>query len=104
MKTNLVPAQSSGNPFNELIPADKRKKVYASFQLVGIVLAAVVAGFAVTNGDDLPSWLVIVVVVWNVISSLGFTMAGSNVNPEPVATVSASPGEIEAALDYNNGK
>jgi hypothetical protein len=59
------------NPLNAILPAHVRRYVYAILALAAIVLAA----YKASDGD----WLAFAV---NLLSGLGFGMAGSNINSD----------------------
>lgn len=80
---NPTPDTGSGNPLEELIPVDKRKKVYAVFALAGLVLTVLQTAVLVTNTDGhLPMWLKVTVVCFNLLATPAFALANANAKPQ----------------------
>lgn len=65
------------NALSELFPLGFRKKAYAVFVLLGLALFVIVSVLTLM-GNDLPVWLQAVNAGWNLVSSLGFTVARAN--------------------------
>lgn len=66
------------NAISELLPLKARKKLYALFILLGVVIAVIYAAFAVTQNTP-PMWLVIVTAVYGVLQGFQSLIARSNV-------------------------
>lgn len=72
--------QGSEEALQTLIPASKRKYVYAVFALLGLVIACVVFGLMINDSDHVPKWALIATGIWNFLSAPFGVLAGSNVN------------------------
>lgn len=64
----------------DILPAAKRKKAYAYFALLGVVLAAATAGFAVVGA--VPTALVVADAVYASLGGAFGVTARANVAPE----------------------
>lgn len=64
---------------NNLIPAHRRKQVYAVFAFVGVVLGATQVGYSAAEQGQ-PTWLTVALSVFGFLSGAVGYVAASNVN------------------------
>lgn len=77
--SSIKPNQpSSSNPLYDLIPATQRKRVYAIFGLIGLILGAIVVGWTAVKHGDIPDWVTISVVVYNFLGVPFGALAAAN--------------------------
>jgi len=85
MSSNLVPIQPPENILTDLVPVNKRKRVYAAFGLVGFLIGALVVGFFAAKGEvsaeALPTWLVVAIAVYGFATPFFSKLARDNAVP-----------------------
>lgn len=52
-----MPDDTGNSPLEDIVPASARRKVYATFALLGVLLGAIQVGFAAVATGDQPAWL-----------------------------------------------
>jgi multisubunit Na+/H+ antiporter MnhG subunit len=81
---NPVPNTPGGNPLEELIPVNKRKKVYAVLGVAGLVLTVLQVAVLMTNTDGHePMWLKVIIVCFNLLTAPVFALANANAKVLP---------------------
>jgi hypothetical protein len=76
-----TPIDDGGNPLEGVIPASKRKMVYAWFAVIALVLSITQAVTLLVNTDGHePMWLKIVTLVYTLLAASVHAMSGGNVN------------------------
>ena len=66
------------NPLEDIVPAETRKKAYAVYALIGVVLGAIQVGYGAASAGQ-PTWLGVSLAVYSFLGGpLGLT-AYSNV-------------------------
>jgi hypothetical protein len=80
---NPVPNQPGGNPLEDLIPVDKRKKLYAVLGVFALVLSVLQVAVLMTNTDGHePMWLKVVIVCYNLLTAPVLGLANANAKPK----------------------
>lgn len=70
------------NPLHEIIPVEKRRYVYFTYAIIGLLLGAIQVGIATIPDTGQPVWLLVALNVYAYIGvGLGLT-AGSNATSE----------------------
>ena len=84
MSNNLVPIQPSEGLLTDLVPVTHRKRVYALFGLVGLLLGATFVGFLAANDmklEAIPQWLTVAVAVYLFLTPFFSKLATDNAVP-----------------------
>lgn len=65
------------NPLTDIVPAVWRKRAYALYALLGVVISGTQVGYAATSNGQ-PEWLTVVLAVYAYLGvALGFTAASN---------------------------
>lgn len=65
------------DPLIDIIPAKRRKAVYAVLALIGLIITGLFAGFT-SGGSTIPGWLVFTSAFYNAVVVPILTLARSN--------------------------